>query len=690
MWKKASIGFRLNCMIVLLLFVTCAALILINATLSRRALEKEIITRTLPAMTSEVVAAVDRQLVAPATTLEAVARYPLFIEWLQNGEDPSKVPLIYQASKNIAQMHNASGINVVVRNSLNYYELSDGKENFKKVLPDVDGWFFDFEKSGSPLWVNIHGPNDPHYANLAFINRRIDDGKGNFLGIVSLGMKVQEFNERLAGMRIGEKGTTFLVRKNGEIMLHPDVARNGASVADLPGFAAFGPQALREKAMTFETVNGKGDKILVATREIPILDAVVFTEADASEMLAEINRAWMYSALAGLIILVLGFVLSTLFVRGITRPLRRIIRYAGDVAAERQTSVLPENMGGEIGELLASINMMVDSIAKRVKEIEDKSAEAEQQTVLANQALESSREKEQQVSELIATMLRVSREAEAIAEEVTGSSQHCARELEEVSRKVMENDERLVAVVESMNRMRESVDLMTRSAATAADSTVNAKSGANKGEQTLGQAINAIDDVNRQTDQLRGRLESLGDKAASIGQILTVISDIADQTNLLALNAAIEAARAGDAGRGFAVVADEVRKLAEKTMQATQEVDRNIKDIQQAAMASIEGMAGTLKSVEDATRMARESGEELRTIVDAVDESSSRVHDITQAAHEQNATTHGVIQAVEESHVTTGQTIDDMRNVSQSVQSLAARANDLQRLVEELAATGAR
>ncbi len=685
MWKKAGIGFRLNCIIVLLLVITCLSIIVINATLSRNALEKEIVTRTLPAMASEVVAAVDRQLVAPATTLEAMAQHPMLLRWLRDGEPQDEVPLVYQASRNIAKLHDATGVNVVVRKSLNYYELSGGKENFKKVLPDVDGWFFDFEKSGDPLWVNIHGPNDPHYANLAFINRRIDDGKGNFLGIVSIGMGVQEFNERLAEMRIGEKGATFLVRKNGEIMLHPDVNLNGKKLADLPGFAAFAAKALRDKSGTFEAKNAAGDKIWVATREIPILNAVVFSEANAPELLGDIDRAWMFSALAGLVILVLGFFFSAMFVRTITRPLRQIIQYAGDVAAERPVSVLPKDTGGEMGELLVSVNTMVDAIASRVREIQDKSGEAERQTDLARQALESSKDKERQVSGLIATMLRVSREAEAIAEEVAGASKGCATELEEVSRRVTESDEYLANVVQAMHRMQGQAETMTASAGTAAESTVNANASANKGDQTLQQAITAIEDVNHSADELRHRLESLGERAASIGRILTVISDIADQTNLLALNAAIEAARAGEAGRGFAVVADEVRKLAEKTMEATQEVDKNIKDIQKATEASLEGMTGTLRSVEQATQRAHESGSELRTIVSLVNESSSRVNDITRAAEDQKQGTLGVIDAVEKSRNITAGTVADMQKVSLSVRTLASRANDLRNLVEELA-----
>jgi len=692
MLKRASIGIRLTCMIVLLLVITCAALTVINATLSRRAMEQEIETRTLPAMASDVVAAVDRQIVAPTTTLTAMAQHPMLQEWMAQGEDPALVPLVFQASRSIASIHAASGIigvNVISRDSLNFYELSGGKETVKKADPVADGWFFAFEQSGNPLWVNVHGPTDPHYPDLAFINRRIDRN-GRFLGIVSTGMQVKEFNQRLIAMRIGKKGSTFLVRKNGEIMLHPDAGRNGTLLRELPGFSEYAAKSLREKNLTFATRNAAGEKIFVATQEIPVLNAVVFTEANASEMLQGIDRAWISSGSAGLIILMLGIALSYLFVRTLTRPLHRIIQYAGEVAAERNASAPSLSVGGEIGELLTSINTMVEAIAQRVDEAQKKSVEAGKQTELANAALEDSRLKERKVGELVATMLRVSQEAEGIAEEVANASQRCAQELEQVSGRVTENDRRILGLVETMQHMRDQVESMIVHANTATGSTAKAKERAGKGEETLTQAIGAIDAVNAQTDALRGKLELLGEKAGAIGAIMTVISDIADQTNLLALNAAIEAARAGEAGRGFAVVADEVRKLAEKTMQATDDVARNIKEIQNAAKGSIEGMASTLDSVQRATERTRESGNELAAMVESVDASALRVEEIAEVAKDQNSAAQQVVAAVQQSSEVTSQVIADMENVSVSVRSLAARANALRVLVEELAHSGSK
>lgn len=89
----------------------------------------------------------------------------------------------------------------------------------------------------------------------------------------------------------------------------------------------------------------------------------------------------------------------------------------------------------------------------------------------------------------------------------------------------------------------------------------------------VGKISNVLSTMNEQVQHLAQSAESLGRESSAIDSAVSIIAEIADQTNLLALNAAIEAARAGESGRGFAVVADEVRKLAERTKQATMEIN---------------------------------------------------------------------------------------------------------------------
>ena len=107
---------------------------------------------------------------------------------------------------------------------------------------------------------------------------------------------------------------------------------------------------------------------------------------------------------------------------------------------------------------------------------------------------------------------------------------------------------------------------------------------------------------------------ALGERSQRIGEVLTLLNDIAERTNLLALNAAIEAARAGEAGRGFAVVASEVRKLAERSVRSTESIREIVTAIQDETNA-------TIMATEQGARQARDVGELMRSTAGVLDDS---------------------------------------------------------------------
>lgn len=157
-------------------------------------------------------------------------------------------------------------------------------------------------------------------------------------------------------------------------------------------------------------------------------------------------------------------------------------------------------------------------------------------------------------------ILAAAERLEAVINVVSSASQQLSAQIEQSGRGAEEQAARMTETSTAMDEMNSTVLEVARNAGKAAEVSSETKQRAEAGAQIVHSAVNSIQDVQRQSVQLKEDMGVLEGHAQSINNIMAVISDIADQTNLLALNAAIEAARAGDAGRGFAVVADEVRQ----------------------------------------------------------------------------------------------------------------------------------
>ncbi len=149
------------------------------------------------------------------------------------------------------------------------------------------------------------------------------------------------------------------------------------------------------------------------------------------------------------------------------------------------------------------------------------------------------------------------------------------------------------------------------------------------------------------TKQLGVLITGLEKGSFEIGEIISVINDIADQTNLLALNAAIEAARAGESGRGFAVVADEVRKLAERTVKATKEIVSKVQSMQQSTQDTKASMDKTLDEVDLSVGYSTKAGESLDGIEKNILSLTDQISSIAAASEEQTAATNEISQNIE-------------------------------------------
>lgn len=168
--------------------------------------------------------------------------------------------------------------------------------------------------------------------------------------------------------------------------------------------------------------------------------------------------------------------------------------------------------------------------------------------------------------------------------------------------------------------------------------------------------------ANSEAENTKAMVDKLNVSAASIFKIVEVITDIADQTSLLALNATIEAASAGDAGKGFAVVANEVKELAKQTAQATEDITRQVEDMQ-----SIASDAG--KAIGSISSIIREVNDISQMIVSSVEEQSTTVSEIAR-------NTSAASSAANEVAGNVGETAKGISEVSSTVQVVSGRVSE--------------
>ncbi|MBE0370744.1 methyl-accepting chemotaxis protein [Pseudoalteromonas sp. MMG013] len=459
---------------------------------------------------------------------------------------------------------------------------------------------------------------------------------GSFAGVQSLDVTLSTLTDIVSNIRLGETGYLILMDGNGVILADPkNPDNNFKNMKELnsPLYKALGA-AGNQPFLSIETEQ----KTVTAKRyHSDKLNWRFVAIIDEEEILSSAYSMSMLISMIALVMLVIFGIIAVVLANKIVYPIERVSEGLRDIAqGEGNLSKRLQVIGNdEISELATWFNQFLNSINGLVKDIQ-------QNAHTLNSA------------------------AHHFETQITDIRTQCHSQSDTANQAATNT--------ESVNNMAHIVSQNCQDSLTEIAQTDEC---AHNGNTLIGNTVTQVAQLNDSLSGSAAAMSQLESESNNITNILGVIRAIAEQTNLLALNAAIEAARAGEQGRGFAVVADEVRTLAQRSHDATQEIEQVLTKLIDQTRSVSEKMTQSVSASNDAITQSEQAHQAFDDIASSVTKVKELISTIAHEASQQGISaneTHSQIQKVTES----------VQQVSHSTDSLSDGATKLVSLADGL------
>jgi twitching motility protein PilJ len=284
----------------------------------------------------------------------------------------------------------------------------------------------------------------------------------------------------------------------------------------------------------------------------------------------------------------------------------------------------------------------------------------------------------EELRKLVATVNDTALMVDMATKQTENTAAHLAKAADNQAREIN-------AATESIVSMAASIEEVSGNAERSSDVARHSVEVAHKGGEAVRRTIDGMNAIRETIQETSKRIKRLGESSQEIGNIVELINDIAEQTNILALNASIQASMAGEAGRGFAVVADEVQRLAERSTNATKQIEVLVRTIQADTNEAVVSMERSTTDVVGGALLAENAGAALDEIEQVSNQIASLVQNISSSARQQAGSAADVTRRTTRLREIGDQTGKATTATAASISKLSELATQLRKTVEGFA-----
>ena len=471
---------------------------------------------------------------------------------------------------------------------------------------------------------------------------------GNKIGCITVDIELSAITDIIANVKVGKSGVGILTASDGLLIAGHDeeMVQSGGYITEdaNASFAAMATEILAnasgetsykdgsdEYKVYYSTIEDTGWKLLVAIKAYELMQPIYLL----------INKLVIICVVA----LVIAIIIIIIGIGGVAKTIRRVQKFATELAGGDFT-VDRLNVKGrdELAVMSNSLNDMYGNNKGVIQAIADYSVDISDSSERLKNSAEELKVEFDKIVEVMADVNSDMMNSSAATEELSASVDQVANSATDL------NDE-------TKSSLELAKDIQKR----AAEIGKNSQEAFDKSETLKVSYETKLEESIAQSQVVE-----------NIGEMASVIADIADQITLLSLNASIEAARAGEQGKGFAVVATEIGKLAGQTTDSVEKIQETISGIQDA----FEGLATNAKSLLD--YVSNTVTPDYKNFVDVAERYGQDAESIRMSSEKLSEMTEGIQNIMSEVRLA-------IQNIAEATQNTAANSGQVTDEVDELA-----